>query len=221
MRYGYRGRRRADITAVGQLMGERLGGRGLNIEAKIREHTAPLVWAEVVGPQVAGATEVIGVRDGVLRVSTKSAVWSNELTFYKTDILLRLNTRLGARPGSPAITDILFQNYGLQRQKAAQEAAENAPPPLAPSSEELDDVALSDNELTIVEEGISAITDDALRARLRKLRIADMKLRNWRLDHGWTPCTRCGDLAPLHLMGDWEPESSQHRLLCPRCRVSG
>ncbi len=218
MRYG--GRRKADILSVGKLVGERIGGGGLNIEAKIREHTAPLVWAEVVGPQVAGATEVIGVRDGILRVSTKSSVWSNELTFYKKDILQRLNARLGARAGSPAITDILFQNYGLQRQKAAQEAAENAPPPLAPSAVELDDVPLSANELATVEEGISAITDDALRAKLRKLRIADMKLRNWRLDSGWTPCTRCGDLAPLHLMGE-EETAGQYALLCPRCRVAG
>lgn len=218
MRYG--GRRKVEIRSVGQLVGERLGGGGLNIEAKIREHTAPLVWAEVVGPQVAGATEVIGVRDGILRVSTKSSVWSNELTFYKRDILQRLNTRLGARADKPAITDILFQNYGLQRQKAAQEAAENAPPPLSPSAEELDDMELSANELTTIEEGISAIKDDALRAKLRKLRVADMKLRNWRLDSGWTPCTRCGDLAPLHLMGG-EATDAQQVLLCPRCRVSG
>lgn len=220
MRYGYGGRRKADVHSVGQLVGERLGGGGLNIEAKIREYTAPLVWAEVVGPQVAGATEVIGVRDGVLRVSTKSSVWSNELTFYKKDILQRLNTRLGARADKPTITDILFQNYGLQRQKEAREAAENAPPPLSPSGDELDDVALSANEMATVEEGISAITDDNLRAKLRKLRIADMKLRNWRLDSGWTPCARCGDLAPLHLMGE-NTTGIHATLLCPHCRVSG
>ncbi|MES2459574.1 MAG: DUF721 domain-containing protein [Armatimonadota bacterium] len=218
MRYG--GRRKAEVLSVGQLVGERLGGGGLNIEAKIREHTAPLVWAEVVGPQVAGATEVIGVRDGILRVSTKSSVWSNELTFYKKDILQRLNSRLGARADRPAITDILFQNYGLQRQKAAQEAAENAPPPLSPSAEELDDIPLSENELATVEKGISAITDEALRSRLRTLRIADMKLRNWRLDSGWVPCTGCGDLAPPHLMGGEYRETVQTQF-CPRCRVSG
>ncbi|MBC8104600.1 MAG: DUF721 domain-containing protein [Cytophagales bacterium] len=221
MRYGGpRGsgeRRRAGIESVGKLVGERIGA--LDFEAKIREHTAPLVWAEVVGPQVAGATEVIGVREGVLRVSTKSSVWSSELTFYKNDILQRLNTRLGARAGSPAITDILFQNHGLKRQKEAREAAENAPPPLAPTPEELDDVALSAGALATVEEGVSAITDDLLRARLRRLRIADMKLRTWRLDSGWTPCPRCGDLAAPHLLGATDA-AAPGTLLCPRCRVA-
>ncbi len=69
---GKRGRGERDRQAG------RGGVGGLQIANKIREHTAPLVWAEVVGPQVAGATEVIGVRDGVLLISTKSAVWSHE-----------------------------------------------------------------------------------------------------------------------------------------------
>lgn len=191
------------ISAIGPLLGERLAG--LQIEAKIREHTAPLIWAEVVGPQVAGATEVLGVENGVLRIATKSAVWSNELTFYKPDILRRLNARLGSAR-EPVIRDILFQNRGLRRKEAREEEA-----PLAPTPEELDDIELSPGELATIEAGVGGITDDTLRARLRAVRIADARLRTWRLDSGWLPCARCGDLAP--------PRAGQAGAACPRCRV--
>lgn len=201
---------RSDARTVGSLVSERLSG--LQIEAKIREHTAPLVWAEVVGPQVAGATRVLGIENGVLRVSTKSAVWSNELTFYKVDIVRRLNARitrtLGPSP-SPAVSDIFFQNRGLRGRNEPDDDHDAPSRPLAPTPEELDDVALSPHELTIIEAGVAAIQSDDLRARLRALRIADARLRTWRLDNGWAPCARCGDLAPPRRVAQ----------SCPRCRV--
>ena len=206
------GGKRGGVRALGPLVEEGLAGLG--IVQKIREHTAPLVWAEVVGPQVAGATEVLGVSGGVLRVATKSAVWSQELTFYKADILRRLNARVGTPLGGTreaAIKDILFQNRGL---RAKQEAADApASVPLAPSREELEDVTLSPGEMETIEASVAAVADEALRARLRRVRVADARLRTWRLDNGWIPCARCGDLAPP------QPPDSQSAS-CARCRVA-
>ncbi len=202
------GKRRMGVSAVGPLV--QAGLSGLQIEAKIREHTAPLVWAEVVGPQVAGATEVLGISNGILRVATKSAVWSQELTFYKADILRRLNARIGTPLGGPreaAVKDILFQNRGLRKK---QEAAE-PPPPLTPTREELDDVELSPGEMATVEASIAIIGDEELRARMRRVRLADARMRTWRLDNGWIPCSRCGDLAP--------PAANSTEAACPRCRA--
>jgi len=199
------------VSAVGPLVAAGLSG--LQIEAKIREHTAPLVWAEVVGPQVAGATEVIGISGGVLRVATKSSVWSQELTFYKADIVRRLNARIGTPLGGsrePAVKDILFQNRGLR----AKQEARDAPPtlPLAPSREELEDVTLSPGEIETIEASLASLVDETLRARLRRVRVADARLRTWRLDSGWVPCPRCGDLAPPVTEG-------AAVLACRRCRI--
>jgi predicted nucleic acid-binding Zn ribbon protein len=217
------------VSAIGQLVGERLSG--LQIEAKIREHTAPLVWAEVVGPQVAAATEVLGVENGVLRVSTKSAVWSNELTFYKADILRRLNARIGggAAAREPAIKEILFQNRGLRKKRASAD-----PPPLAPTPEELDDVELSAAEIRTIEAGVAGVSDEGLRARLRRVRLADARLRTWRLDNGWFPCPRCGDLTPPPAAATYLPSPggddgggadpggppAAADLVCARCRLA-
>lgn len=182
-------------------------------DAKIREHLAPLVWAEVVGPQVAGATEVIEIRGGVLKVATRTAVWSHELAFYKADILRRLNARVGTPAGGarePVIVDILFQNRGSFG--SAKHGTVPPPAPLAPSPDELDDVSLSPAEEQTIDQGLAAITDNDLRARLRRVRLADARLRTWRLDNGWLPCERCGDLAPPLLAGTAGNA-------CARCRI--
>ena len=169
---------------------------------KIKEHTAPLVWAEVVGEQMAAATEVLGVSGGVLRVSTKSAVWANELTFYKVEILRRLNLTLGVAK-APVITDIHFQNRGLTKPGKTVAVVETS----------LDDIELSANELKQVEESLRKITDPELRDKMRRARLADLRLRTWRLDNGWVPCGHCGELCPPMPSGDSQP--------CSRCRIFG
>jgi len=196
MQYGGNNKRggvRGGTQAIGGLVASSLDR--LQIARKIKEHTAPLVWAEVVGPQLAGATEVVGIENGVLRVSTRSSMWATELTFYKLDIVARLNARLGsARDGSaaPLITDIQFLSRGVN----GKDKDADAPAPMAPSSEELDDIELSTSEMATIEQGIAAIGDEELRAKLRRARFADARLRTWRLDNAWTPCPSCGDLTP-------------------------
>jgi hypothetical protein len=205
---------RSKASPVGELVGQGLSR--LQIERKIREHMAILVWAEVVGPQVAGATEVLGVDTGVLRVSTKSSVWANELGFYKSDILRRLNARLGAPPqGEPIIRDILFQNRGLRGARKGPPPT----PPLSPTADQLDDVSLSPREIQIVDEGVASLPDDALRERVRRLRLSDAKLRTWRLDSGWLACPRCGELSPPRYDGNAEIIPGEAD--CSRCRISG
>lgn len=198
--------RKDRANAVGNLLGARLGQLG--IEEKVREHMAPLVWAEMVGPQVAAATEAERVRDGVLFVATRSATWAHELTFHKKDILRRLNDRIGARPGRPLITDLRFFNKGQSTKKPAAEA----PPSLRPTRGELEDIELSPEDRAAVERDIAAIADETLRERVRRARITDARLRLWRMDNGWCPCPECGDLAPPRFPYDGTVD-------CPRCRI--
>jgi hypothetical protein len=198
-------RRRSGFDPVGDVMARQLGG--LNIARKIKEHTAPIVWAEVVGEQIAGATQILGVEGGVLRVSTKSAVWAHELTYYKKDLLQRLNRRLDAPENAPVILDLHFQNRGVRAESDEPE------PEKGPSIDLLDSIELSPAELRAIETGIESIRDGRLRARLRITRLRDARLRTWRLDNGWVPCLRCDELLPPLPDGD-EPS-------CARCRMLG
>ncbi len=210
---GKRNVRRSGAQGIAKLLGD--GMRGLQIERKVLEHTAPLVWAEVVGPQVAGSTQILSVADGVLRVSAKSAVWANELTFYKTDILKRLNLRLTGSPSPPyIIKDLHFVNRGV-------DAKEEEPAPRTtipkPGTDELDDVALSDDDHAAINASVETVADEGLRERLRRVRVTDARLKYWRMENGWLPCEVCGTMSPPRL--DREGNILFGDPDCPRCRV--
>src|SRR5690242_10120584 len=67
----------------------RLDG-GVGLEAR-----AVMLWPEIVGPQIARATEATGARGGTLLITVRSEAWSSELSFLKADLLRRYRKRLG------------------------------------------------------------------------------------------------------------------------------
>jgi predicted nucleic acid-binding Zn ribbon protein len=146
----------------------------------------------MVGPQIAGVTEAERVHDGVLHVATKSAPWASELNFHKADILRRLNERVGARAGKPLISDIRFYNRGNTTKKPILETA----PSLYPTRAELEDIELSASDKAQIEADVAVVTDEKLRDRLRRARMAGLRLQTWRMENGWCPCDICGELAP-------------------------
>ncbi|KYC43897.1 RNA-binding protein [Scytonema hofmannii PCC 7110] len=69
-------------------------------------------WAEIVGAAVAAHTQPLSVQRDVLRVATSSAAWSQNLTFERKRLLLKLNDKL-----SLSLVDIHFSTAGWQSPK--------------------------------------------------------------------------------------------------------
>ncbi|MDQ2687431.1 MAG: DUF721 domain-containing protein [Armatimonadota bacterium] len=175
----------------------------------LRPHMAKVRWAEVVGPQVAGVTQVERVQNGTeLVVRVKNSVWANELVLLKGDMLRRLNQTLGGK----VLTDIHFKASGLSRAKKALER----PIPVAPDApleEELARIALSPNALLRIEAAVSGIAQPEWRERIRRTLTRAACTEQWKREHGWRPCVRCGSLAVLTLLH----ADALH--LCPLCRA--
>jgi len=92
---GKRGRAACEPHAIGDLLASFIAttpaGRALAREA-LEEG-----WREAVGPEVASATRVRGMRDGVLGVDVASSALLQELsTFYRSSILAALKKSTGA-----------------------------------------------------------------------------------------------------------------------------
>lgn len=173
----------------------------------LRPHLAKARWAEVVGPQVAGVTQVEKVQNGSeLVVRVKNSVWANELILLKADMLRRLNQALGGK----VLTDIHFKASGLRRDKAAP-VSPTVPAPEAPSEEELARVVLSPEARARVESAVQGITQEELRGRIRRTLMRAARTEQWKRDHDWMPCLRCGTLA--------YPDVSAAAPLCPLCRA--
>lgn len=169
----------------------------------IRPHMATVYWDDVVGPQVAGATQVLAVRGGdTLVVRTKNGVWANELTLLKTDILKRLNRAIGGK----VLADIRFEIGVLDRRTEAPADVEELPDPA-----DIDATPLPPGSLRRISAAASAITDPDLAIRVRRSLERIAQAEAWKTAHGWIPCPRCTALT--------SPAEASSDGLCAMCRV--
>ncbi len=180
--------------ALGDLVNNSLSALGL--QWRVREQTSVIVWNEVVGNQIASAAQPEFVRDGILFVLVKNSVWSNELALYKSDIINRLNKRLGAR----TIKDIVFKVGKLPSSRRAKAEPE-------PQDSGLEGISLSDDELEQVGVLAGSASDPQLKESLQGLLITALRLEKWKKIQGWRPCSKCGVLQ------------NGSSVFCPLCRM--
>lgn len=158
----------------------------LDTGGKIREGLAVVYWPRVVGEQVAAASRAEEVRDGVLMVRTKGAVWSQEISLMKHRLLPDLNRLCGRQ----VIKDIKFLATGLPADGGDPEPAGPTPAEIEQVQLTAEDMASLDADLAAVE----ALPDAEARPRLAAILQRQHRLRRWRLDHGWVLCEGCKTL---------------------------
>lgn len=71
--------------------------RSLGVENRIEENLAFAYWDSVVGKEIAVHTEPEKIVKGTVIVRVDNDVWRNELTFYKHEIIQKLNEKIGKR----------------------------------------------------------------------------------------------------------------------------
>ncbi|MCL6520662.1 MAG: DUF721 domain-containing protein [Armatimonadetes bacterium] len=174
-------RRKAPPYTLADLVGSSLSALGL--EQKIREQTAIILWNDLVGEQVAGAAQPEFVRNGILFVVVKNAVWANELGFYKRDIISRINKRLK----KSAIRDIVFRVGSLPSPRGLKVNSRA-------KCGDIEGISLSDEEIEQVESIARTVNDPRLFNSLRGLLITVLRQEKWKKENGWKRCSKCGAL---------------------------
>jgi predicted nucleic acid-binding Zn ribbon protein len=92
---------REPIRVGGIIQGylERLG-----FSARLGKQAAVLQWSEIAGPKIAEETKALRIDGDTLVVKVNRAAWRQQLTFLKSELLLRLELKLGKE----VIKDIRF-----------------------------------------------------------------------------------------------------------------
>ncbi len=171
--------------------------RALAIDGPAREAVAVASWPAVVGETIAGATRVVGLKDGVLEVRTRSHAWNQELTFHKQRILKALN----ACADGKIVFDIRT-HVGPLRPVAGPDPAE-LPEPDPAEVESLEPTPAAQARI----EAAAAHADPDLARLIRRALTREWQLDEWRRRHGYLPCPRCGALTP------------PPRARCPACEA--
>ena len=169
----------------------------LDLRTRFREHLAVMSWPQIVGPTVAAHSEAEAVRDGVLLVATDSPAWAHELQMRQQELLRILADRLG--PG--VIRQIHFRS-GLRRRR--QQSSRQRGATLRPA-----EFKLSGRQEKRVAEAASKVEDEELRLRVQRALTSLARIAEWRKQHNWRRCRRCGQWQRV---GRW---------WCSSCSYSG
>ena len=69
----------------------------LGIERSIKGYQALSMWSEVVGKRIAGVTHPVRIVDQKIFVEVETDSWRNELFYHKSDIMAKINEKLGSK----------------------------------------------------------------------------------------------------------------------------
>jgi len=67
----------------------------LGLTRAFQQQQALMIWSEIVGKSIAGATEPERIEHGRLYIRVKNSVWRQEIHFYKKAIIEKMNGQLG------------------------------------------------------------------------------------------------------------------------------
>lgn len=82
-------RQSSQPTSVADVLSRLLQRKGLT--AKLEAASVIPEWDELVGPQIAAATQALRVSDGVLFVAVSTSPWMMELDLMKSQLMRRIN----------------------------------------------------------------------------------------------------------------------------------
>lgn len=82
------------LTAPAEILESLLGNGSDPLGESFQRWKMSLNWPELVGPTLGGVSKPMDLRNGVLKVSVKSAAWMQQLHYSKLDILETLQQKL-------------------------------------------------------------------------------------------------------------------------------
>ena len=86
---------------VGGLVGDLL--QRLGLAERLSRQSAVTVWPEIAGPKIAEESVAVRIDGDTLVVKVHKAAWRQQLTFLKSELLAKLESKIGK-----GVTDIRF-----------------------------------------------------------------------------------------------------------------
>jgi hypothetical protein len=149
-------------VAVGAAL--RASLRRLGLDGRLEQARAVVIWPEVVGPELARHARAVEVSGGVLRVAVRSSAWAAQLSFFRSDLVRRLNERLGP-PGVLGLRfSVGFAQAGIGGEGGSGPGRRQAAEPTAA-------------DRVRVEEAAAAVADPDVRRALRRALLAAVARR--------------------------------------------
>ncbi len=136
-----------------------------NIDKKVREADVFLNYDLIVGDKLAEVSWPTCIKNQTLFIGVESSVWSQQLYFFKPQLLRKINTYFGS--DYDIIKDIKFHISTIENKKTIRQEKHI----------KKTDPIISDKKLKKVYNISLEICDDTLREKFEKLMIKDIKYK--------------------------------------------
>lgn len=127
----------------------------------MREQEILSRWEEAVGPQIAGRTRPVAVKNCRLTVAVDNPAWAQQLSFLKKDLLRRFEALLGA-----GVIEDIFLTSGTVKHETKEELPAEA-----------EEIPLTPETLRAIDNEASRISDVDLREAFRDTLLAASRRR--------------------------------------------
>jgi predicted nucleic acid-binding Zn ribbon protein len=71
--------------------------KNVGIESEVLEKRVLFLWNTIVDKRISSQTKPLYVKDNILFIKIESPVWAKELSFFKKDLVKRINSELKRR----------------------------------------------------------------------------------------------------------------------------
>ncbi|MDD3150122.1 MAG: DUF721 domain-containing protein [Candidatus Gastranaerophilales bacterium] len=196
---------------------EKVSGN-LNLDRGLKEISLLSTWGEIIGERFKSNTKAISIIDkkkfDVLVVAVASGAISQDLMFFKNDILKKLYKP--AKSLGFEIKDIIF-NHKIWNEitRPLAEIQEEIGIKIyneKPTDEELSKIEIPESIINSTKESLQnqSFASDEIKMRIYDLIIKDIKYQIWRKIKGFPSCKNCG----ISLNYD------EKDMLCPSCKFA-
>ena len=192
----------------------------LGLDKGLKQQEFAKLWPKIVGPKFQNSSKVVYIysKQGVdvLTVAVSSSAVAQELTFFKNDIINKINTV--AKKFNYNIKDILFNSKLWEelkkenKQKNEEDNKNFYKIEKNFSEEDLNRIQLPEETVETIKNSLNEqkFHSEELKEKLFNTIIKDLKTQEWRKNNGFPLCLGCGIAINYY-----SPESEN---LCPACK---
>ncbi|ORU01136.1 Zn-ribbon-containing protein [Anaerovibrio sp. JC8] len=170
--------------------------KSMSIGREFSSHMLMYYWPRIVGQHISENVSPVKLEFKKLFLYTSHPIWATQLSYMKDELKDKINSFMGEY----LVEDLIFTN--IKPEKIDFEENENE----VNLGREIRKINITDDELDEISNDLAEVKDDDLRRLLLKVKINDAKLKKYRRQSNWHPCSRCQTLCP--------PEEQ----LCDGCR---
>ena len=160
--------------------------KSMGIGKEFSSHMVMFYWPKIVGKHISDNVSPVKLEFKKLFLYTSHPIWATQLSYMKDEIKNKINSFMGEY----LVEDLVFTNIKPEKIDVDDNGNE------VDMGREIQRMDISDENVSEISRDLEGVKDDDLRKILLKVQINDEKLKKYRKNTNWHPCSKCNTLCP-------------------------